>query len=176
MFTLDHKRIGIIYTVLGVWAGFVGLGFSLLIRVKFMEPYYKVIPLDCYKFLITNHGIIMIFFFLMPVMIGGFGNYLLPLLGGLPDLKLPRLKALSAWLLIPSVIFLLVRMYLGAGIGWTFYPPLSSSLFARSKGVDFLMFSLHIAGISRIFSSIKFIRTIYSCFKNKFYSRTSIVL
>nr|YP_009175577.1 cytochrome c oxidase subunit I [Drepanidotaenia lanceolata]ALH16565.1 cytochrome c oxidase subunit 1 [Drepanidotaenia lanceolata] len=176
LFTLDHKRIGIIYTVLGVWAGFVGLGFSLLIRVNFMEPYYNVIPLDCYNFLITNHGIIMIFFFLMPIMIGGFGNYLLPLLGGLPDLNLPRLNALSAWLLIPSVIFLLVSMYLGAGIGWTFYPPLSSSLFASSKGVDFLMFSLHIAGISSIFSSINFISTIYSCFKNNFYSRTSIVL
>lgn len=96
IFTLDHKRIGVIYMLIGVWSGFVGLRFSLLIRVNFLEPYYNVVSLDCYKFLITNHGIIMIFFFLMPVLIGGFGNYLLPLLGGLSDLNLPRLNALSA--------------------------------------------------------------------------------
>lgn len=176
MFTLDHKRIGMIYTFLGIWAGFVGLSFRLMIRINFLEPYYKVIPLDCYKFLVTNHGIIMIFFFLMPILIGGFGNYLLPLLGGLSDLNLPRLKALRAWLLIPSVVFLIVRMYLGAGIGWTFYPPLSSSLFARSKGVDFLMFSLHLAGVSRVFSSINFICTLYRVFYNKLGSRGSIIL
>uniref|UniRef100_A0A0R3WYD2 Cytochrome c oxidase subunit 1 n=1 Tax=Hydatigena taeniaeformis TaxID=6205 RepID=A0A0R3WYD2_HYDTA len=102
---------------------------GLLIRVKFLEPYYKVIPLDCYNFLVTNHGIIMIFFFLMPILIGGF----------------------------------VVSMYLGAGIGWTFYPPLSSSLFSESIGVDFLMFSLHLAGASRIFMT-------------NIFSRTSIVL
>lgn len=88
-----------------------------MIRLKFLESYYKVIPLDCYKFLVTNHGIIMIFFFLMPILIGGFGNYLLPILGGVSDLSLPRLKALRAWLLIPSVLFLVIRMRLGAGVG-----------------------------------------------------------
>lgn len=176
LFTLDHKRVGVIYTILGVWSGFVGLRFSLLIRIKFLEPYYKVIPLDCYKFLITNHGIIMIFFFLMPVLIGGFGNYLLPLLGGLSDLNLPRLKALRAWMLIPSLVFLLISMCLGAGVGWTFYPPLSSSLFMDRSGVDFLMFSLHLAGVSRIFSSIKFICTLYSVFSRNVFARTSILL
>lgn len=176
IFTLDHKRIGIIYTLLGVWAGFIGLRFRLMIRINFLEPYYKVIPLDCYKFLVTNHGIIMIFFFLMPILIGGFGKYLLPILGGLSDLNLPRLKALSAWLLIPSMIFLIISMWLGAGVGWTFYPPLSSSLFISRKGVDFLMFSLHLAGVSRIFSSINFICTLYTIFCSKLYSRGSIVL
>ena len=162
--------------LLGVWAGFIGLSFSLLIRIKFLEPYYKVIPLDCYKFLITNHGIIMIFFFIMPVLIGGFGKYLLPLLGGLSDLNLPRLNALRAWLLVPSMGFLLIRMCLGAGVGWTFYPPLSSALFFKRKGVDFLMFSLHLAGVSRIFRSIKFICTLYSIFNSSIFSRSSIVL
>nr|QCP68145.1 cytochrome c oxidase subunit 1 [Fimbriaria fasciolaris] len=176
VFTLDHKRIGMIYTFLGIWAGFVGLSFSLMIRILILEPYYNVIPLDCYNFLITNPGIIMIFFFLMPILIGGFGNYLLPLLGGLSDLNLPRLNALSAWLLIPSVIFLLISMCLGAGIGWTFYPPLSSSLFASSKGVDFLMFSLHLAGVSSIFSSINFISTIYTIFNNSLCARGSIII
>lgn len=176
VFTLDHKRIGVIYTVLGIWSGFIGLRFSFIIRIKFLEPYYKVVSLDFYNFLITNHGIIMIFFFLMPILIGGFGNYLLPLLGGLSDLRLPHLKALSVWLLIPSVIFLIIRMTLGAGIGWTFYPPLSSYAFSSRNGVDFLMFSLHLAGISRIFSSIKFICTIYEIFSNNLFARSSIVL
>lgn len=162
--------------VIGVWSGFMGLSFSLLIRVKFLEPYYNVVPLDCYKFLITNHGIIMIFFFLMPVLIGGFGNYLLPLLGGLSDLNLPRLNALSAWLLIPSLIFMIVSMWYGAGVGWTFYPPLSSSLFTEGIGVNFLMFSLHLAGISSLFSSINFICTLYRIFNDNVFSRTSIIL
>lgn len=85
-----------IYTLIGVWSGFVGLSFSIMIRIKFIEPYYNIISSDCYKFLITKHGIIMIFFFLMPILIGGFGNYLIPLLCGLSDLNLPRLNALSA--------------------------------------------------------------------------------
>lgn len=147
-----------------------------MIRVKFLESYYKVIPLDCYKFLVTNHGVIMIFFFLMPILIGGFGNYLLPILGGISDLSLPRLKALSAWLLVPSMIFLVVRMCLGAGVGWTFYPPLSSSLFLSRKGVDFLMFSLHLSGVSSLLGSIKFICTLYSVFRCKISTRRSIVL
>nr|UOI92555.1 cytochrome c oxidase subunit I [Gangesia sp. m JB-2022] len=176
LFTLDHKRIGVVYTILGIWGGFVGLGFSMMIRINFLEPYYNVISTDCYNFLITNHGIIMIFFFLMPVLIGGFGNFLIPLLGGLSDLNLPRLNALSAWLLVPSVIFLIVSMSLGAGIGWTFYPPLSSSLFSASKGVDFLMFSLHLAGVSSIFSSINFICTLYGVFSANLAARSSIVL
>lgn len=147
-----------------------------MIRVKFLEPYYKVISTDCYKFLVTRHGILMIFFFLMPILIGGFGKFLIPLLRGLSDLNLPRLNALRFWLLVPSVVFLLVRMCLGAGVGWTFYPPLSSSLFSGRKGVDFLMFSLHLAGISRIFSSINFICTIYRVFRMNLASRSSIIL
>nr|QIL87993.1 cytochrome c oxidase subunit I [Megathylacoides giganteum]QIL87994.1 cytochrome c oxidase subunit I [Megathylacoides giganteum]QIL87996.1 cytochrome c oxidase subunit I [Megathylacoides giganteum] len=176
LFTLDHKRIGILYTLVGIWAGFLGLSFSVMIRVNFLEPYYNVISTDCYNFLVTNHGILMIFFFLMPILIGGFGNFLIPLLSGLSDLNLPRLNALSFWLLIPSVIFLVISMCLGAGVGWTFYPPLSSSLFTGSKGVDFLMFSLHLAGVSSIFSSINFICTLYSVFSMNLASRSSVIL
>lgn len=176
LFTLDHKRVGIIYIIVGVWSGFVGLGFSLLIRIKFLEPYYNVVPLDCYNFLVTSHGIIMIFFFLMPILIGGFGKYLLPLLGGLSDLRLPRLNALSAWLLIPSLLFLMVRMWFGAGVGWRFYPPLSSSLFTDGHGVKFLMFSLHLSGLSSLLGSINFICTLYKIFRVNVFSRMSIIL
>lgn len=165
-----------LYTFIGIWSGFVGLSFSVMIRINFIEPYFNVVSSDCYNFLITNHGIIMIFFFLMPVLIGGFGNYLIPLLCGLSDLNLPRLNALRAWLLFPSAIFLVISMCLGAGVGWTFYPPLSSSIFTDRRGVDFLMFSLHLAGISSIFGSIKFICTLYSAFTTKIISRSSIIL
>nr|BBB89366.1 cytochrome c oxidase subunit 1 [Dibothriocephalus dendriticus] len=176
LFTLDHKRIGMIYTLIGIWSGFVGLSLSVMIRINFVEPYFNVVSSDCYNFLITNHGIIMIFFFLMPVLIGGFGNYLIPLLSGLSDLNLPRLNALSAWLLFPSILFLILSMCFGAGIGWTFYPPLSSSLFSDSKGVDFLMFSLHLAGLSSVLGSINFICTLYTAFVDNFISRSSILL
>nr|AXR86352.1 cytochrome c oxidase subunit 1 [Lamellodiscus spari] len=161
--TLDHKRIGFIYCFLGIWAGFTGLGLSLLIRVQMAEPYYNLFPLEVYNNVITSHGIIMIFFFLMPVLIGGFGNFLIPLLLGLSDLNLPRLNALSAWLLMPSSVCLIISLFsANSGLGWTFYPPLSSSVFSSGSGTDFLMFSLHLAGVSSILSSINFICTIYS--------------
>nr|YP_009524380.1 cytochrome c oxidase subunit I [Lepidotrema longipenis]AXR86340.1 cytochrome c oxidase subunit 1 [Lepidotrema longipenis] len=161
--TLDHKRIGVIYSLMGIWAGFVGLGLSLLIRIQMIEPYHNILPLEVYNNVITSHGIIMIFFFLMPVLIGSFGNFLIPLLLGLSDLNLPRLNALSAWLLVPSSVCLIISMYInGSGLGWTFYPPLSSSIFSSSVGADFFMFSLHLAGVSSILSSINFICTIYS--------------
>jgi cytochrome c oxidase subunit 1 len=115
--TLDHKRIGLIYMILGLWGGFLGLSLRFLIRVNYLDPYFKVVSSDVYNYIITRHGIAMIFFFLMPVLIGGFGNYLLPLLLGLPDLKLPRLNALSAWLMVPSAVCFGLRMFGGSGVG-----------------------------------------------------------
>nr|YP_009240938.1 cytochrome c oxidase subunit I [Brachycladium goliath]ALN38351.1 cytochrome c oxidase subunit I [Brachycladium goliath] len=175
LFTLDHKRVGLIYMVVGLWAGFLGLSLSMLIRLNYVDPYYNLISSEVYNYVITNHGIVMIFFFLMPVLIGGFGNYLLPLLLGLPDLNLPRLNALSAWLLLPSAVCLGVSMVGGAGVGWTFYPPLSSGDYS-GWGVDFLMFSLHLAGISSIFSSLNFICTIVGAMCDRTFQRYSIVV
>lgn len=126
LLTMDHKRIGVIYMILGIWGGFLGLGLRFLIRVNYFDPYFNVISSDVYNYVVTRHGVAMIFFFLMPVLVGGFGNYLLPLLLGLSDLNLPRLKALSVWLLVPSAVCFSLRMYGGAGVGWTFYPPLSA--------------------------------------------------
>nr|YP_009650993.1 cytochrome c oxidase subunit I [Uvitellina sp. SSS-2019]QCY72819.1 cytochrome c oxidase subunit 1 [Uvitellina sp. SSS-2019] len=174
LFTLDHKRVGLIYTIIGVWAGFLGLSLSVLIRLNYLDPYYNLVSPEVYNFVITSHGIVMIFFFLMPVIIGGFGNYLLPLLLGLPDLNLPRLNALSAWLLLPASICLGVSMWGGAGVGWTFYPPLSGVEYS-GWGVDFLMFALHLAGISSVFSSINFICTIFEVMCEELVSRQSII-
>lgn len=131
----------------------------MLIRMKFLKPYSKIIPSEIYKYVVTTHGVAMIFFFLMPVLIGGFGNYLLPIFLGKDDLDLPRLKALSLWLLFPSVLFLGVSLFLGSGVGWTFYPPLSLCDYS-GRGVDFLMFSLHLAGVSSLLGSLNFISTV----------------
>lgn len=173
---MDHKRVGFIYLVLGVWAGFLGLSLRMLIRLNFVEPYYNIVAPEVYNYVVTIHGVTMLFFFLMPILIGGFGNYLLPILLGIADLNLPRLNALSAWLVLPASICLSIRMFLGAGVGWTFYPPLSGGDYSTGHGVDFLMFSLHLAGISSIFSSLNFICTIYSSVKDWTASRQSIII
>lgn len=146
--------------------------------MQMLDAYKKVLSTDVYKKVITRHGVIMIFFFLMPVMIGGFGNYLLPLLLSLPDLNLPRLKALRAWLLLPSGLSLIVSLIIGnSGVGWTFYPPLRERSFSFGNGTDFLMFSLHLAGVSRILSSINFICTVKSgIFYNLNHDRISVVV
>nr|YP_009169430.1 cytochrome c oxidase subunit I [Fischoederius elongatus]AJF22822.1 cytochrome c oxidase subunit I [Fischoederius elongatus]QIJ60109.1 cytochrome c oxidase subunit I [Fischoederius elongatus] len=174
--TVDHKRVGFIYLVIGIWAGFLGLALSTLIRLNFMEPYYNVISPEVYNYVVSIHGIVMLLFFLMPILIGGFGNYLLPLLLGLPDLILPRINALSAWLLLPSTVCLCLSLVKGAGVGWTFYPPLAGGEFSTGHGVDFLMFSLHLAGVSSILSSLNFIATIYSAVNIYTSSRQSVLV
>ncbi|KAA3669755.1 COX1 (mitochondrion) [Paragonimus westermani] len=175
LFTLDHKRIGMIYMALGIWGGFLGLSLSMLIRLNYLDPYYNIVSSEVYNYVLTNHGVAMIFFFLMPVLIGGFGNYLLPLLLGIPDLSLPRLNALSAWLMLPSAVCLSLSMFGGAGVGWTFYPPLSGSDYS-GWGVDFLMFSLHLAGLSSLFGSLNFICTIVSALCEHIAGRSSIIV
>lgn len=154
----------------------MGLSLRMLIRLNFVEPYYNIVAPEVYNYVVTIHGVTMLFFFLMPILIGGFGNYLLPILLGIADLNLPRLNALSAWLVLPASISLRIRMFLGAGVGWTFYPPLSGGDYSAGHGVDFLMFSLHLAGISSIFSSLNFICTIYSSVKDWTASRQSIII
>ena len=115
-----------------------------------------------YNVIITAHALVMIFFMVMPAMIGGFGNWFVPLMIGAPDMAFPRLNNISFWLLIPSFFLIIWSsvVEMGAGTGWTLYPPLSS-LFGHSGGsIECAIFSLHLAGISSILGALNFIVTI----------------
>lgn len=103
----------------------------------------------------------MIFFMVMPALIGGFANWLIPVMIGAPDMGMPRLNNISFWLLPPSFILLTTGLFSGgAGTGWTIYPPLSDTPYQMGAAVDLSILSLHIAGISSILGSINIITTI----------------
>lgn len=104
----------------------------------------------------------MIFFIVIPILIGCFGNWLVPLIIGSPDMAFPRLNNIRYWLLVPALFLLLVGSIVesGAGTGWTVYPPLRSYIFHGGASVDFTIFSLHLAGVSSLIGAVNFISTV----------------
>jgi cytochrome c oxidase subunit 1 len=177
----NHKDIGILYLIVSALVGFVSVAFTVYMRLELMDPGVQYMCMEGARFiadssslctpnghlwnvLITGHGILMMFFVVIPALFGGFGNYFMPLQIGAPDMAFPRMNNLSFWMYVAGTTLAICSVIspggngqLGSGVGWVLYPPLS----VREGGMsmDLAIFAVHVSGASSILGAINMITT-----------------
>ncbi|MCE8006830.1 cytochrome c oxidase subunit I [Aestuariivita sp.] len=177
----NHKDIGILYLITSALVGFVSVAFTIYMRLELMEPGVQYMCLEgarliadpsatctpnghLWNVLITGHGILMMFFVVIPALFGGFGNYFMPLQIGAPDMAFPRMNNLSFWLYVAGTTLAIASVLspggndqLGSGVGWVLYPPLST--IESGWSMDLAIFAVHVSGASSILGAINMITT-----------------
>ena len=186
VYSTNHKDIGTLYLIFAIISGIIGGFMSIMMRWELAEPGIQIFhglasmvygvegaaALDAGKHMFnvftTMHALIMIFFMVMPALIGGFANWMIPIMIGAPDMAFPRMNNISFWLLPPALLMLLISFFVpsapgahGVGGGWTMYPPFSTAG-QPGPAMDFAILALHIAGASSILGAINFITTIFN--------------
>ncbi|KKM00662.1 hypothetical protein LCGC14_1802210, partial [marine sediment metagenome] len=177
----NHKDIGILYLFTAGIVGFISVAFTVYMRMELMSPGVQFMCLEgaslfpqaaenctpnghLWNVLITGHGILMMFFVVIPALFGGFGNYFMPLQIGAPDMAFPRMNNLSYWLYVAGTTLAVCSLLtpggngqLGSGVGWVLYPPLSTT--EAGFSTDLAIFAVHLSGASSILGAINMITT-----------------
>ena len=182
--SVNHKDIGILYIFTAAILGIISVAFTMYMRLELMEPGVQYMQLcdgapvllgggaeqDCvpnghlWNVMITGHGILMMFFVVIPLLFGGFGNYFMPLMIGAPDMAFPRMNNLSFWMFFAGATLAVLSVFmpggngqLGSGVGWVLYAPLSTS--EQGFSMDLAIFAVHLSGASSILGAINMITT-----------------
>ncbi|AXI54064.1 cytochrome c oxidase subunit I [Sulfitobacter sp. JL08] len=177
----NHKDIGILYLIVSAFVGFISVAFTVYMRLELMDPGVQYMCMEgarmfadasqtctpnghLWNVLITGHGILMMFFVVIPALFGGFGNYFMPLQIGAPDMAFPRMNNLSFWLYCAGTTLAVCSVLapggndqLGSGVGWVLYPPLSTT--ESGMSMDLAIFAVHVSGASSILGAINMITT-----------------
>jgi cytochrome c oxidase subunit I+III len=163
LMTTDHKRIGLLYfwTTLLLFAA--GGAEALIIRTQLIQPNNNVVGPKTYDELFTMHGLTMIFFFIIPMTTGAFGNYLLPLMIGARDMAFPKMNALSYWVFLGSAVFIYTSLFAGVAPddGWFNYVPLAGPKYDPGHAIDFYCLGIIFNGIASSLTAANLIVTVF---------------